>query len=123
MTSSNIAVVKFSDIQKHNRMDAKFHIIRESVKDRVAELESKYEKNDLIHRMLQINVDDLDFLEPMASYADKGVNKNSVLKLINNYPYIAYALIEKNIRDIQEKAESEVEKTQRYSKMLNNFKM
>lgn len=123
MTTPNIAIVKFSDLQKHNRMDAKFHIIRESVKDRVTELESKFEKSELIHRMLQFKVSDLDFLEPLASYADKGVNKNSVLKLINNYPYIAYALIEKNITEIQKKAESEVEQTQSYSSMVNRFKM
>lgn len=114
-TMPNFTIVQFSKLG--NRMDAPFHILRVANEDRSDAIAAKMSKEDATRKALEI-------LEKMPSQFRKDLDPlvrsgsrhgpyfADYQRAIEEYPFLALAVIEKKIEDITKHYEYEAAKAQ-----------
>lgn len=92
-TRPMVAVVKFSELAKHGRMDAGFHIALDFLRDRIDELRSQYTEQQAIDFVRAIPLEHKQNLSVLQR-GQASLNTAIANQLTDEYPHFALALIE-----------------------------
>ena len=118
-----LATISSKDIvsTKTMRLDAELNIAVNELKNRAMELEKILAKDMVIERLSALKINDLFFLKPLTT--GKACSNEDLIKAIKEYPYIAYAIIERNLAKIEFEANAEAVKTETYKEAVKKLKL
>ena len=115
--------ISSSNIAKFNRMDAGFHIAVSAVADRVSELEAILTTTYAVERLIVLHTEDLACLEPLTTGNSASKGRDALIRAIEAYPLIAYALVERNMAASQLRASAAVSAAESYASALSKLKL
>lgn len=96
-----MGVVRSSDLVKYNRMDAKFFLALEKIKDTIESISGQYSKEQAFEILFNIPEDHLKVLIPFARSNLDSRNKDAILAAIKEYPLESLALAVTSIEVVE----------------------
>jgi len=107
---AQFVVKKLSDLG--DRWDAGFHIALDEVKDRVRELKDALTPEEAIERLKVIPLQDKEPLMVLVRGQARVLNTATVDRVSKDYPYLALAIMEKNLKASIERIRAKIAKDQ-----------
>lgn len=107
-----IAVIKRSDLVREGRWDAGFHIAFQEVKERVAALRGALAPEEAIARLAILSLSDKQPLLVLARGTNRHLNSATIAKIVDEYPHLALAIIEKNLQPAIDRMRAKIETDQ-----------
>lgn len=87
-----------SDVMKYGRMDGAFHLARMRVADLTRHLEEEHTADQAAALLEGLDLESLKPLTPLLRSAQRA-DRESMGKVIREYPHIALALVQERIHD------------------------
>lgn len=106
------ASVSSSDITRFGRMDAGFHIAYQEVQKRVAELEAKFggDPSKALALLERLPTPALECLDVLGTGTTTDISRSKMRRTsCQRYPFIALALVERNLANLRSAAQAEVD--------------
>lgn len=90
------AIVSFSSLGQHDRMDAGFHILNQQYSEAAKALESSTSKEQVISFLsdeANIPTSVLKLLAPLTRGSTNEAGRDQLLKAVKDYPFLSLAII------------------------------
>lgn len=105
-------IVMSSDLMKHGRWDAGFHLLNQEYADRAEGLSVTMSKEDVVTLLTDaqsIPTEALLFLAPLTRGSNRGnPSREQLLKAVDEYPFLALAIVKDKGRDLLEAKQLEL---------------
>lgn len=116
-----VATIKFSDLG--DRWDAKFHMIKKRLGPRAEELAQDPAKTPeaLAKAILSLPPSVWQYLMPLSRTNVDRMDRNAALRVVQEYPHLALALIEEHRHEIEGAAKLKIAKANEEIEILDQM--
>jgi len=115
------AVVSSSQVFASGRMDAGFHVAYAEVKHRVSRVAAAMSADEARDVVARLELSDLEALRPLARGQVASWNRDTVDRIMEEYPLVAMAMLQDGFEaSIRKKALSRLADSQAYVDLVNS---